>query len=293
MAEVLELAVLASRCDLPVLVLGPTGTGKNLVAEAIHAASARADQPLVKMHLTVPDALQEAHVFGARKGAYTGAVADTTGYVERAEGGTLFIDEIGNLGPGGQGMLLTLAQFGTWSKIGETAERRADVRLIAATSATDLRPDLLHRLAAVQIRMPSLAERVEDVPLLAADAVRRYARQRHLPRLPLSEDAVELLVARDWPGNVRELENTVKLALERAWCAGAPRLEARHVAREPLPIVRGDPGLWGRVDAYLSFLVDRELEVTAHDKRRAAANLAVSQSWLYKHLAERLRRRAR
>ena len=294
LAEALSEACVAARCDKPVLILGDTGTGKNVLAQAIHDASGRGERELVKMHLTVPDTLFDAHVFGAKKGAYTGSVHDVKGFVEQAHGTTLFIDEIGALTPLGQSKLLTLVQFGTWSPLGSTEQRKADVRVIAATRvpAADLPQDLRYRLATFEIHMPSLVERIEVVPLLAEDIARRFARERGEPRLELSDGAVQALLAHDWPGNVRELENVVHRGLERAWDEGSRTLAARHVSRDPEPPRPTAPSVFQQLHGFEQWLVDRALSVEGGKVAKAALRLRASESWLYKHLAGRLRRPA-
>jgi DNA-binding NtrC family response regulator len=293
LARALADACVAARCDGPVLILGDTGTGKNVLAEAIHRASGRGDRALVKMHLTVPDGLVDAHVFGAEPGAYTGLVRRLRGFVERAHGTTLFIDELGALTPLGQSKLLTLVQFGTFSPLGSTEERRADVRVIAATRVDprELPQDLRYRLGQFEIRMPSLAERVEDVPLLAEDVARRHARALGEPRLPIADPALRLLLAHDWPGNVRELENVVRRGLERAWDQGATDLAAGHVQDERAP-TPARAGIFDRLEAYAAWLVDRAMIEADDNVARAAERLGTSTSWLYKHLSRRLRRPA-
>lgn len=214
MHEVAVLATKVARSDLPVLITGPNGCGKEMIADVIHRNSAVRDGPYVKVNAgALPADLMEAELFGAEAGAYTGADKTRTGRFEAADGGTLFLDEIGNLPLVGQIKLLRVLQTGTFERLGSTETRTANVRLISATNA-DLpaliaqgrfREDLYYRLNVIELRVPPLKERPEDALLIA----------RHL--LPagrsFSHEAEQALMAHDWPGNVRELQNHVRRSL--------------------------------------------------------------------------------
>ena len=211
--------------DLTVLILGETGTGKELVARSLHARSRRKNQPLVYVNCAaLPEAIAESELFGHRKGAFTGAVADRAGKFELAHGGTLFLDEVGELPATVQAKLLRALQSGELQRIGEDRVLRVDVRILAATNrnleaavkAGDFRPDLYHRLSVYPVRVPPLRERGADVELLAGHFLDRARLQLGTPPLRLSRRAAAKLRAYPWPGNVRELEHVLMRAALRA-----------------------------------------------------------------------------
>ena len=205
-----------------VLVLGENGTGKELVAQALHRASSRADGPFVPVDLgAVPSSLFEAELFGHARGAFTGAVADREGRFEAASGGTLFLDEVGNAEPVEQAKLLAALQRREVIRVGETRPRPIDVRLVSATNAPvrelvaegSFREDLLYRINTVEIRLPPLRDRGDDVDLLADHFLARYARDYGRPFDGFTAEARRRLRQYAWPGNVRELQHTVERAV--------------------------------------------------------------------------------
>ena len=209
----------AAAVDVTVLIEGETGTGKDLVARAIHHFSARRQAPWIKVNCAaVPRDLLESELFGHERGAFTGAHQLKIGKFEAANGGTIFLDEIGDLHPALQAKLLQVLQDGTFSRVGGRAPVKVDVRVLAATNrdlehevrAQRFREDLFYRLAVIQILVPPLRERMEEVPLLAGYFARRYARLFHRNRFAFSPLALERLASHRFPGNVRELENLVK-----------------------------------------------------------------------------------
>ncbi|ABM61076.1 nif-specific transcriptional activator NifA [Halorhodospira halophila] len=217
-----------------VLLRGESGTGKELLANAIHYNSPRADAPFVKLNCAaLPDSLLESELFGHEKGAFTGAVQSRVGRFEQADGGTIFLDEMGEISPAFQAKLLRILQEGEFERVGSTRTRHVDVRVLAATNrdleaavaAGEFREDLYYRLNVMAITMPALRERLEDVPELARFLVGRIAdvQQR---ALDISDDAIRTLMRYHWPGNVRELQN----ALERA----AIMSEDGHIDHEAL-----------------------------------------------------------
>ena len=207
--------------DATVLVMGESGTGKELVARALHAASRRALRPFVPINCAaITPTLLESELFGHARGAFTGAVKARRGLYEEADGGTLFLDEIAETEPGFQSKLLRALQEGEIRRVGESVSVTVDVRVVAATNQ-DLRraiaekrfrEDLFYRLNVVPIRVPPLRERIEDIPLLAAHFLQRFARRAGGPTKRLSDGAMEKLVSHNFPGNVRELENVLEQA---------------------------------------------------------------------------------
>ncbi|MET0398338.1 MAG: sigma-54 dependent transcriptional regulator [Longimicrobiaceae bacterium] len=221
MRAVVEAVERVAPAPTTVLVTGETGSGKELVARAVHARSPRAARLFVALNCAaIPAELLEAELFGVTKGAYTGAAADRPGKFELADGGTLFLDEIGDMPLAMQAKLLRAVQEGSIERLGSNAVRRVDVRIVAATHR-DLarlvhegafRADLFYRLNVFPIHLPPLRERREDVAPIAVRAVERFAR-RMGRRVRLSAQAVAALEAYDWPGNVRELQNVLERAV--------------------------------------------------------------------------------
>ena len=211
MHRVVSLAVQVAPTDVPVLITGPNGAGKEKIAEIIHASSRRKHRPLVKVNAgAIPDELIESELFGAEAGAYTSSTRLRIGRFEAAHGGTLFLDEIGNLSAAGQMKLLRVLQTGEFERLGSSETRRADVRLLCATNADlqqaiargTFRQDLYFRVAVVEMNVPPLKQRREDVLALAEAFLKS-------PKT-LSESARAALLVYDWPGNVRELQNRIQ-----------------------------------------------------------------------------------
>jgi two-component system, NtrC family, response regulator GlrR len=208
----------SARSAFPVLLLGETGTGKELLAEAIHLASPRGGGPFVIVDCgAVVPALMESELFGHARGAFTGAIAGREGQLAAAHGGTVFLDEIGELPLELQPKLLRVLESGTVRRVGDNAAREVDVRVVAAThrdlkaevAAGRFRADLYYRLAVVTVHVPALRERPEDIPVLA----RHFFLRSGQPDFPLTDELVRRLVGHDWPGNVRELRNFVHRVL--------------------------------------------------------------------------------
>jgi two-component system, NtrC family, response regulator AtoC len=219
MSEVWETIQQAARVDVTVLIEGETGTGKDVVARAIHQFSSRRSQLFVKVNCAaMPRELLESELFGHERGAFTGAHQTQPGKFELADGGTIFLDEIGDLHPALQAKLLHVLQDGTFSRVGGRAPIQVDVRVLAATNreleheveAARFREDLYYRLNVIQIVVPPLRERMEELPLLAAHFAQRYAKLFRRERFALAAGAMERLARHRFPGNVRELENLVK-----------------------------------------------------------------------------------
>lgn len=235
-ARVVELAGQVARADVPVLITGPNGSGKECIAAIVQANSAVKDGPFITVNCgALPADLIEAELFGADAGAYTGANKAREGRFEAADGGTLFLDEIGNLPLSGQIKLLRVLETGSFERLGSSRTRTVKVRVVSATnadlpamiSAGTFREDLYYRLNLIEVRMPPLAERRDDILPLAELFLDGNSR--------LSEGARRALMAHDWPGNVRELKNAVQRAL---LLGGSGPIDAQHLA---LPIVRSSP----------------------------------------------------
>jgi transcriptional regulator with PAS, ATPase and Fis domain len=220
MQEVYRLVRLAAPKQANVLLIGETGTGKEIIAKAIHKLSRRSDGPFIRVNCgALHENLLESELFGHIKGAFTGAVENKTGRFEAAHGGTIFLDEINSTSPTLQVKLLRVLQEREFERVGESRTIRVDVRVIAATNASledlvvdgEFREDLYYRLNVIPVVLPPLRERRDDIPLLAQFFLRRYSEQHKCTVPELTNGALEGLKAHDWPGNVRELEN----ALER------------------------------------------------------------------------------
>jgi DNA-binding NtrC family response regulator len=220
MHRVVSLAVQVAAADVPVLVTGPNGVGKEKLAEIVQANSRRRDKPFLKVNAgALPDELLESELFGAEAGAFTGAVKRRVGRFEAADGGTLFLDEIGNLSPAGQAKLLRVLQSGEFERLGSSETRQVDVRVLAATNvdlrealrAGAFRQDLFFRLNVIELAVPALRERPEDVLPLAQRFLWQFAVPGQPPRR-LTESARQALRGHDWPGNVRELMNRIQRA---------------------------------------------------------------------------------
>jgi Nif-specific regulatory protein len=230
-----------ARLNVGVLLTGENGTGKTLVATAIHNNSPRAGEPFVAVNCAaIPENLLESELFGSRKGAFTGATREIEGKVAAANGGTLLLDEIGDMSMKAQASLLQFLQTKEYAPLGEARTRKADVRIIAATNV-DLdeavrekrfREDLLFRLAVVSIRVPSLAERRADLPALAVYFCDKAIKIHDLPRVELSPDALRSIAAAEWRGNVRQLENAIVAAAIRASGQGLTQIQSSHLFRE-------------------------------------------------------------
>lgn len=272
MREVFGLLERVAPTDATVLVEGESGTGKELVAEAVHAASARAGGPLVVFDCSaVSRDLIESELFGHVRGAFTGATADRAGAFEEARGGTLFIDEIGELAPDLQPKLLRALERREVRRVGSNAVVSADVRIVAATNrslreevrAGRFREDLYYRLAVVAVRLPPLRERPDDIPLLVEHFLAEASRQRGGRSLTIPWETMEKLRGWRWPGNVRELRNAIERA---AILTPDERIETRHLRApgadaEPLltPAPDGGAGDAGATDSdRLVVLVDPE-----------------------------------
>ncbi|PWB92669.1 sigma-54-dependent transcriptional regulator [Methylosinus sporium] len=294
MAHVKDMIRRIGPAELPVMILGPTGSGKELVAHALHRASARRG-PFVSIHCgAIPAELIESELFGHLKGAFTGAHADRPGLVATARGGTLFLDEIGETPLPCQVKLLRFLQEGTYTPVGGREARRADVRIVSAThrdleamiASGAFREDLYYRLRGVVIRTPALDERREDLGFLAAHFLAQAAKKR---KLRFSQEALAWLVAQSWPGNVRELKATIECA------AALADPQSSTISAEDLTFARGG-GVLPTSDVVAETLPEAQeklerrmigaaLAATEHNHSAAARRLGVSRVGLLKMMA--------
>ena len=235
MIEQLDIAARVADSTISILVEGESGTGKELVAHYIHQKSNRADKPFVKVNCAaIPEQLLESELFGHVRGAFTGALKDRQGRFEMADGGTIFLDEIGELPSSIQSKLLRVLQTKDFERVGENITRKVDVRVISATNRNldealkegNFREDLFYRLNGVRIKLPSLRERPEDVPLLIHHFLKKISKERDIK---IGAEADKVLKAYRWSGNVRELENVIERA---ALLAANGVIEPVHLPEE-------------------------------------------------------------
>jgi DNA-binding NtrC family response regulator len=248
MRPVLDVISRVGPSDANVFITGENGTGKGLVAQTLHSVSLRSTRPLVQVNTGgLAEGVFESELFGHVKGAFTDAKSDRVGRFEMAEGGTLFLDEIANISQGLQSKLLRTLETGEFERVGSSKTRRVDVRVFSATNADiasevaegKFRQDLLFRLNTIELRLPPLRDRREDIPILAAHFLRQHAEHYRKPLTGFDESAIKALLAHGWPGNVRELDHAVERAVLmaqgdvvraidlglRAGREGPPRLE--------------------------------------------------------------------
>jgi len=289
-----RLAVLVGRVaprDVTVLVVGESGTGKERVAEAIVRASRRADRPFVRFNCAaLTPELAEAELFGHARGAFTGATRARPGLFGEADGGTILLDEVGELAPSAQGKLLRVLQEGEVRPVGEERVRRVDVRVLAATHrdleeevrAGRFREDLYYRLVVVQLRVPPLRERPEDVPVLARHFLDRFAARFGVSPLRVPDRLFDRLAAHSWPGNVRELENSIEglVALSPPEGLDLALLPGGSTA----PGRVGPLGLKERVQAYERGLLVEALREAGGNRSEAARRLGISRVTLHDKL---------
>jgi transcriptional regulator with PAS, ATPase and Fis domain len=278
--------------NLTVLVLGESGSGKEAVARAVHTLSPRCSGPFVSVNVSaIPAALLESELFGHARGAFTGAERDRRGLLEEASGGTIFFDEVGDLGPPLQSKLLRVLQERDLRRVGENRSRPVDIRVVSATSrdlakeveAGRFREDLYYRLHVAVVALPPLRERGRDALLLARHYLERYAREFSRGPLRLTPEAQSLLLSHRWPGNVRELQNAVCQAAALAEPGGAVSAELLPVSVRREGRTAGNGGDYrSRVAAHRRRLVREALERSGGNRSRAARDLGVSrQALLY------------
>jgi DNA-binding NtrC family response regulator len=282
--NVLKTVALVAPTRATVLITGESGTGKELVAEAIHLASPRSSGPLVRLNCAaLVDNLLESELFGHQRGAFTGADRARKGRIEQAHGGTLFIDEIGEIPAATQVKLLRFLQERMFERVGGNQTIAVDVRVIAATNRNlqalvaggTFREDLYYRLNVVAIHLPALRERSEDIPLLASSFLKRYAEANGRPARSFDDGALEALVGHSWPGNVRELQNVIERAVV---LANGEVVEREHL---PVEILGAAPALTPRIPGASMEELERyailaTLQANGGSTVKAAATLGIS-----------------
>jgi len=301
MKEIFEVIQQVAPTRATVLLTGESGTGKELIARAIHQLSPRAKQPLVIVHgAALAPTLLESELFGHEKGAFTGAHERRIGRFEQAQGGTLFLDEIGEIDAAIQVKLLRFLGERTFERVGSNKTLTADVRLVAATNkdleelvkAGSFRGDLFFRLRVVEIHLPPLRERPEDIPLLAQRFLREFAEENHKPVNGFTPDALERLMNHFWPGNVRELRTAIEHAV--VLCRGE-KISARDLPRQVSEGGRGGPGgqtgevqLFGRNDLTVKEaekqLIIHALKETNGNRTLAAKKVGMSRRTFHRKL---------
>jgi DNA-binding NtrC family response regulator len=290
MQPVLDLIGRVGPSEANVLVTGEHGTGKELVARILHAASPRAARPMVTVNVGgLSEGVFESELFGHERGAFTGARAERVGRFELADGGTLFLDEIANVPPAQQAKLLRVLQTGEFERVGSSRTRRVSVRLVSATNA-DLRAemaagrfreDLLFRINTVEVRLPPLRDRREDIPLIAAACLARHAQRYGKEAAAFTAEAMRALLAHPWPGNVRELDHAVERAvlLARGDEVGAAELALTPALADGAPPLEQLP-----LDEVERELIRRALRRHDGNVSEAAKALGLSRSALYRRL---------
>ncbi|MFQ5751185.1 MAG: sigma-54 interaction domain-containing protein [bacterium] len=291
MRDVFDVMMRVLDSDVSVLIEGESGTGKELVARAIHYNGHRKDKPFMALFCgSLPDNLLESELFGHKKGAFTGAITDKKGLFETADGGTFFLDEIGDLSLPIQTNLLRVLQEGEIRRVGENQIRKVDVRIISATNKVLyelvkqglFREDLYYRLNTICIKLPPLRERKSDIPLLAHHFLDKFAVKKKEKIKGFDKKALEVLISHSWPGNVRELENTIERAVVMA--------RSKFIKQENLQIPQGET-----IDLIESGLPLREVEKRLVSKTlqeqhgnisETARMLGVSRRWLHYKIKE-------
>jgi len=298
MAGIMQTAARSAESDATVVISGESGTGKELVAHFIHDRSLRRDKPFVAVNISaLPESLAESELFGHRRGAFTGADADRLGRFELADGGTLFIDEIGDVSLTLQVKLLRFLQLGVIERIGENTPRNLDVRIIAATNrrldhlvaAGQFRKDLYYRINVINLDLPPLRDRKEDIPALIDHFIALFNGRNRRGVRGLSREAMNRLMSHSFPGNVRELENLIERAV--VLCRGDLILERDLPVFAEAPDA-ADGGGWARpsyeeaMSRFERGVIDRALAAAAGNKSAAARDLGITE----RHLRSRLER---
>ena len=292
--QTLQMAARVAPFNSSVLLYGETGTGKEVIARYIHWLSPRKDKPMLTLNCgALPETLLESELFGHKAGAYTGAIHDRVGLFEQAARGTIFLDEVGDISRTTQLKLLRVLQEREILRIGENIPRRVDIRIVAATNRNldqavgegKFREDLLYRLRVIQIRVPPLRERREDIPPLCDFFIARLRKQHNLPKLRLDNKCLSRLKEYSWPGNVRELENAIE---HGAIVGGGETVGLEHLP----PQISNPHQITYRAETFIPRrLADMELDYirqvlqhTGGNRSKAAAILGIGQATLWRKL---------
>jgi len=275
-----------------ILILGESGTGKGLIAEVVHCNSQRKDKPFISINCSaIPENLLESELFGYKKGAFTGATTDKKGLITMADQGTLFLDEIGDMPLGLQAKILKVIETGEVLPVGDVKSVYADVRIVAATnknleeqiSKGLFREDLYYRLNVIEVKIPPLRERKEDISVLARHFVEKYSKENNKKLSGISDEAMEILYGYPWPGNIRELRNVIERAVV---LASADRIEPSDLPER----IRTQQGaktshsLKDRIEYFESKIVKETLEAHSWNKDEAARALDVDLATLYRKI---------
>jgi transcriptional regulator with PAS, ATPase and Fis domain len=309
MARCLQLAALAAKSDVPVVLLGETGTGKTLLAQAIHNSSARAGRPFVAFNASaISDTLLESQLFGHERGAFTGAQQSLKGKFELAHGGTIFLDEISEMSPLAQVKILRVLEYGEFERLGSERMLTTNARIICASNCSlrervrlgKFREDLYHRLNGLTLLIPPLRERLQELPALIAAELKAAGLKEGKNITAIHPEAMQKLLRHKWPGNLRELSHTVRTMT--LFCDGSvilpehvvfpPDLEPDRIASEAGKVVSSlasnNNAPTPNIDLSLASAVKRHVRVVYEqanqNQRRAAKLLGISRSTLARHL---------
>lgn len=295
MTKVYDAIEELARVNVPILIQGESGTGKEMVAKALHELSPRANKPFVPVNCgALPEGILESELFGHVRGAFTGAIRDKKGRFELADGGILFLDEIGEISPGLQVKLLRVLQENRFTPVGGERVRTVDVRVICATNRDlkemirngEFREDLFYRIAVVPIRLPALKDRASDIPALIDHYLEQVSREMGASQVQVAGDALDLLMKYNWPGNVRELRNAVQYGIIKTRTGS---IEIEHLP----PEIRASPDKFpgssrkpGRPSKLNIEEIRHAMEKAGGNKAKAARILGVSRTTLYKSISE-------
>jgi transcriptional regulator with PAS, ATPase and Fis domain len=304
--SVIEVIRRVAVTDATVLITGESGTGKEVVAEAIHRLSTRRQQRFVPVHCgAIPEDLLESEMFGHERGAFTGAIASRVGRFRIADGGTIFLDEIGEMSPKLQVKLLRVLEDGRFEPVGSVVTQQVDVRVVAASNrkledavaARLFREDLYYRLRVVPVEMPPLRRRREDIPHLVQHFIQVFHTQKGLPACEVTEDAMGLLVGYAWPGNVRELRNLLEQVLVLGNGHGVIRAadlpahllsdgdaDAPPPSRAPWEFGPQGIDFYREMEAIEDRIIMQALRLSAGNKKEAARLLRVNRTTLLEKL---------